>query len=170
MYGHPGKKLLFMGAELAQWGEWSHQGQLDWHLLDDPAHRGVCHWLRDLNRLYRERGTLHRTDAQPEGFEWIDCLDSQHSVVAFLRRAEGEQTLIFACNFTPVPREAYRLGLPEAGAYREVLNSDAEVYGGGGVGNGGGVQAEEVACHGRPHSALFRLPPLGVLVLELHGG
>lgn len=170
MYGHPGKKLLFMGAELAQWGEWSHQGQLDWHLLDDPAHRGVYHWLRDLNRLYRERGALHRTDAQPAGFEWIDCLDSEHSVVAFLRRVEGEQTLIFAGNFTPVPREAYRLGLPEAGAYREVLNSDAEIYGGGGVGNGGGVQAEEVSWHGRPYSALFRLPPLGVLVLEREEG
>jgi 1,4-alpha-glucan branching enzyme len=166
MYGHPGKKLLFMGAEFAQWGEWNHEKQLEWDLLDDQAHRGVFDWLRNLNALYRERRVLHRTDTHPDGFEWIDCLDSEYSVVAFMRCGEGEQPLIFVCNFTSVPREGYRLGLAEAGPYREVLNSDAEIYRGSGVGNGGKVMSEPIPCHGRPHSALFRLPPLGVLILE----
>ena len=169
MYGHPGKKLLFMGAELAQWGEWNHAGQLDWNLLEFEPHRGVYSWVRDLNRLYRTHPALYRTDVHPEGFEWIDSLDSEHSVVAFLRRADGEKTLVFACNFTPVPREDYRLGLPEQGPYREVLNSDAEIYGGSGMGNGGEVATEAVPYHGRPHSARLRLPPLGMLVLEHHG-
>ena len=166
MYGHPGKKLLFMGAELAQWEEWNHQGQLDWSLLDDGAHRGVFHWLRDLNQLYRQHQVLYRTDSRPDGFEWVDCLDSAHSVVAFMRCGEGETPLIFICNFTPVPREDYRLGLAEAGRYRELLNSDAKIYGGSGIGNGGQVQSEPVGCHGRPHSALLCLPPLAVLILE----
>ncbi len=161
MYGHPGKKLLFMGAEFGQWGEWDHQGQLDWALLDDPGHRGIFQWLRDLNQLYCGRPALHRTDAVAAGFEWIDCLDSQHSVIAFLRRAEGCQDLVFACNFTPVPHEDYRIGLPATGRYREVLNSDAEIYGGGGVGNGGAVDSEAIACHGRWQSARLRLHPWG---------
>ncbi len=166
MYGHPGKKLLFMGAELAQWEEWDHQGELHWHLLDDESHRGVYRWLGDLNRLYRRCAALHRTDAYPDGFEWIDCSDSRQSIAAFARRAEGEKPLVFVCNFTPVPRVDYQLGLPAAGPYREVLNSDAEIYGGSGIGHGGWVQTEEVACHGQPHSARLHLPPLGVLVLE----
>ena len=169
MYGHPGKKLLFMGAELAQWEEWNHQGELPWHLLDDAGHAGVYRWLCDLNQLYRRCAALHRTDASPAGFEWIDCSDAAQSVVAFARWAEGETPLIFVCNFTPVPRASYQLGLPAAGPYREVLNSDAEVYGGSGIGHGGWVQTEPVACHGRPHSARLHLPPLGVLVLELMG-
>ena len=166
MYGHPGKKLLFMGAELAQWEEWDHQAELHWHLLDDEAHQGVYRWLCDLNQLYRRCAALHRTDAYPDGFEWIDCSDSAQSIAAFARRAEDEKPLIFVCNFTPLPRADYRLGLPAAGPYREVLNSDAEIYGGSGVGHGGWVHTEKVACHGRPHSARLRLPPLGVLVLE----
>ena len=166
MYGHPGKKLLFMGAELAQWDEWNHQSELHWHLLDDESHRGVYRWLCDLNQLYRRCAALHRTDAHPDGFEWIDCSDSAQSIAAFVRCAEGEKPLIFVCNFTPVPRADYRLGLPAAGPYRELLNSDAEIYGGSGVGHGGWVQTEKVACHGRSHSARLRLPPLGVLVLE----
>ena len=169
MYGHPGKKLLFMGAELAQWEEWDHQGELPWHLLDDEGHAGVYRWLCDLNQLYRRCAALHRTDAQPEGFEWIDCSDAAQSVVAFARRAEGEPPLIFVCNFTPVPRADYQLGLPAAGPYREVLNSDAEIYGGSGLGHGGWVQTEPVACHGRPQSARLHLPPLGALVLESMG-
>jgi len=169
MYGHPGKKLLFMGAEFAQWEEWKHQSQLDWHLLDDEAHCGIFRWLRDLNRLYCERGVLHRTDTSPDGFEWIEIPDSENSVIAFLRCVEGEKSLVFVCNFTPRPREGYRLGLPEAGSYREVLNSDASVYGGSGVGNGGRVEAEEVACHTRSYSSRLRLPPLGVLILESLG-
>ena len=166
MYGHPGKKLLFMGAELAQWEEWDHQGELPWHLLADEGHGGVYRWLCDLNQLYRRCAALHRTDAHPDGFEWIDCADSAQSVVAFARRAEGENPLIFVCNFTPVPRADYQLGLPAAGPYREVLNSDAEIYGGSGIGHDGWVQTEQVASHGRPHSARLHLPPLGVLVLE----
>ncbi len=166
MYGHPGKKLLFMGAELAQWEEWDHQSELPWHLLNDPAHRGVYRWLCDLNQLYRRCAALHRTDVHPDGFEWIDCADAEQSVAAFVRRAAGEKPLIFAYNFTPVPRANYRLGLPVAGPYREVLNSDAEIYGGSGVGHGGWVHTEEVAGHGRPHSARLCLPPLGALVLE----
>lgn len=166
MYGHPGKKLLFMGAELAQREEWSHQGELHWHLLDDESHRGVYRWLGDLNRLYRRCAALHRTDAQPAGFEWIDCADSTQSIAAFARRAEGEKPLVFVCNFTPVPRADYQLGLPAPGPYREVLNSDAAIYGGSGVGHGGWVQTEAIACHGRPHSARLHLPPLGLLVLE----
>ena len=166
MYGHPGKKLLFMGAELAQWEEWDHQGELHWHLLDDESHRGVYRWLCDLNQLYCRCAALHRTDVYPDGFEWIDCSDSAQSIAAFARRTEGAKPLIFVCNFTPVPRADYRLGLPAAGPYREVLNSDAEIYGGSGVGHGGWVHTEQVACHGRPHSARLRLPPLGVLVLE----
>ncbi len=167
MYGHPGKKLLFMGAELAQWGEWNYQTQLEWDLLGDPGHSGFFHWLRDLNSLYRGCEVLHRTDTRPDGFEWIDCLDTEHSVIAFMRRREGETPLVFICNFTPVACEDFRLGLQNGGYYREVFNSDAEVYGGSGVGNGGKVVTEVVSHHGRPHSALLRLPPLGVLVLGL---
>jgi len=166
MYGHPGKKLLFMGAELAPWHEWSHEGELDWSLLQHGAHRGIQQWVRDLNALYRGQGSLHRTDADSRGFAWIDCLDMESSIVSFLRRADGEQDLIFACNFTPVPREVYRLGVPRAGRYRELLNSDAEFYGGSGLGNNGEVVANETSWHGQPASLELRIPPLGLLVLQ----
>ncbi len=169
MYGHPGKKLLFMGAELAPWHEWSHRGQLDWNLLQYDSHRGIQQWLRDLNKFYREQSPMHQTDADPRGFAWIDCLDMENSVVSFLRRAEGARDLIFACNFTPVAREVYRLGVPAVGRYRELLNSDAEFYGGSGVGNSGEVIASATAWHGQPASLELRLPPLGVLVLQRVG-
>jgi 1,4-alpha-glucan branching enzyme len=169
MYGHPGKKLLFMGAELAPWHEWNHDGELDWSLLQHDAHRGVQQWVRDLNALYCDQGSLHRTDADSRGFAWIDCLDMESSIVSFLRRADGEHDLIFACNFTPVPREIYRLGVPRAGRYRELLNSDAVSYGGSGLGNSGEVMAHETPWHGQPASLELRLPPLGLLVLQQVG-
>lgn len=169
MYGHPGKKLLFMGAELAPWHEWRHGGQLDWNLLQYAPHRGIQQWLRDLNALYCQQPSLHKTDADPRGFAWIDCLDMENSVVSFLRRAEGERDLIFACNFTPVPRDVYRLGVPSVGRYRELLNSDAQFYGGSGVGNSGEVVANASSWHGQPASLELRLPPLGILVLQQVG-
>jgi 1,4-alpha-glucan branching enzyme len=169
MYGHPGKKLLFMGAELAPWHEWRHAGQLDWSLLQYAPHRGIQQWLRDLNALYCQQPSLHKTDADPRGFAWIDCLDMENSVVSFLRRAEGGRDLIFACNFTPVPRDVYCLGVPSVGRYRELLNSDAQFYGGSGVGNSGEVVASASSWHSQPASLELRLPPLGILVLQQVG-
>ncbi len=165
MFGHPGKKLLFMGAELAPWNEWGHERALDWSLLLHDAHRGVQQWLKDLNALYCGRAALHCTDAEQSGFVWIDCQDMENSVIAFMRRA-GDEELIFVCNFTPVLRESYRLGVPRAGAYRELLNSDASEYGGSGAGNSGGAIARGDAWHGQPASLDLRLPPLGMLVLQ----
>ncbi len=167
MFGHPGKKLLFMGSELAPWNEWDHDRALDWQLLESAHHRGVQQWLRDLNRAYCNEPALHRADADPQGFAWIDCLDGEHSTLSFLRRAAGADEVVFVCNFTPVPREAYRLGVPRAGRYVEVLNSDATCYGGSGMGNGGTLVAEELPWHGQPASTVLQLPPLGVLVLRI---
>ena len=167
MYGHPGKKLLFMGGEIGQWSEWDHHKSIDWHLLEDGFHQGVQRFLVDLNALYRTHPALYQLDGQSEGFEWIDCQDVENSVVAFMRRGPTpDDRLIFACNFTPVPREGYRLGVPRAGFYREVLNSDAAVYGGSNAGNGGGVVAESLSWHLQTHSVTLRLPPLGMLVLH----
>ncbi|NBB73461.1 MAG: 1,4-alpha-glucan branching protein GlgB [Bacteroidetes bacterium] len=163
MFGHPGKKLLFMGDEFGQRREWDHDGSVDWHLAGDPLHEGVMHWVRDINRLYREHPALWNDD--PDGFEWIDFSDSSQSVIAYRRRA-GEQDLIFVLNFTPVPRHNYRIGVPAGGTWRERLNSDAEVYRGSGVGNGGTIEADDIAHHGRPASLALSLPPLGALVLE----
>ncbi|WP_119419160.1 1,4-alpha-glucan branching protein GlgB [Desertibaculum subflavum] len=171
MFGHPGKKLLFMGAELAQEREWNHDKSLDWHLLEDPAHAGIQRLLRDLNALYRAVPALHARDCEPEGFEWIDANDSVNSVLSFIRKpGEGGAPAIVVCNFTPVPRHGYRLGVPAEGFYREALNSDAEIYGGGNIGNGGGVHSEPVPWHGRPHSVTLTLPPLGGVVLVAEHG
>jgi 1,4-alpha-glucan branching enzyme len=167
MFGHPGKKLLFMGGELAQEREWNHDASLDWHLLDDQMHRGVQTLVRDLNRLYRELPALHQRDGESEGFEWLELHDSQQSVLVFMRRAaEAAPEVVVACNFTPVPRLGYRVGVPQGGYYRERLNTDAAVYGGANIGNGGGVMAEEVGSHGRPYSLCLTLPPLGTVILE----
>ena len=167
MYAHPGKKLLFMGSELGQWKEWNHRQSLDWNLLEHEPHRGVQLFLKDLNQFYRARPALHRADFKPEGFEWIDCQDVENSVVAFARRcAEADELLVFVFNFTPVPREEYRLGVPQKGFYRELLNSDAAVYGGSNVGNDGGVGTEAIPWHAHQHSLELRLPPLGMLVLK----
>jgi 1,4-alpha-glucan branching enzyme len=168
LYAQPGKKLLFMGAELAQFREWNHDTSLDWHLLDDPAHAGICRWLEDLNRLYSDDPALHEGDCDPKGFEWIDGSDAEHGVIAFLRRSTqtpGEPIAV-VFNYTPVPRENYCIGVPGRGYWREVLNSDAAEYGGSGKGNLGGVEAAPVPMHGKTHSLTLCLPPLGVLFLK----
>jgi 1,4-alpha-glucan branching enzyme len=168
MYGHPGKKLLFMGGELAQSAEWNHDRSLDWHLLDaGPFHRGVQHLVRDLNHLYRAEPALHEQDHEAAGFQWIDASDRAQSVVSFLRRArDPDDVIVVVCNFTPVPRHGYRIGVPRSGFYRERLNTDAAVYGGGNLGNGGGVPSQAVAWQGQPHSVVLTLPPLAVLILQ----
>jgi len=167
MWAQPGKKLLFMGAELAQYREWNHETSLDWHLLDDPGHAGVCRWLEDLNRLYREQPALHELDASPDGFEWIDANDALNSVLTFLRKSEdGREVVLVVLNFTPVPREGYRVGVPRRGLWTEVLNSDAAEYQGSGVGNLGGVEAASVPLHGRSWSLTLSLPPLGAAFLK----
>src|SRR5262245_5720789 len=167
MYGHPGKKLLFMGDELGQWREWNHDGSLDWHLLRYPPHEGLQRWVKDLNGFLRAKGALHEIDFTSAGFEWIDCDDRAMSVVAFLRYGrDREAPVAIVCNFTPVPRYRYRIGLPRGGRWREALNSDATLYGGSGQGNFGAVEAQAHAHHGRPFSVSLTLPPLGVVMLE----
>ena len=167
MYVQPGKKLLFMGGEFGQWNEWYHEVGLDWHLLDDPTHAGLQHWVQDLNRLYRSEPALYQLDFDPAGFEWIDCNDSQNSVLSLIRKGRSAtDTLVIVCNFTPVSRGTYRVGVPNGGFWRELLNSDAEEYGGSGVGNMGGVEASSTGFHGRPHSLDLTLPPLGAIFLK----
>jgi 1,4-alpha-glucan branching enzyme len=165
MWTHPGKKLLFMGDEFAQEREWNHDIGLDWQLLGDPFHGGVLRLVRDLNRLYRGTPALHRLDCEAEGFAWIDAANGVESVLSYLRRSRDPHELaVIVCNFTPVPRIGYRIGVPRAGRYRERLNTDAQDYGGGGVGNAGEVHAEPHPMHGHAYSILLRLPPLGVLI------
>jgi 1,4-alpha-glucan branching enzyme len=165
MWTHPGKKLLFMGGEFGQWNEWNYEQSLDWHLLSYPHHQGIQALVRDLNQLYRGTGALHLKDCEPGGFEWIDANDSDQSVYSYLRRGRDEGDIaIVVCNFTPVVREGYRVGVPFGGAYVERLNTDSEHYGGGNVGNAGRVEAGEVGTHGRPWSLLITLPPLATLV------
>jgi 1,4-alpha-glucan branching enzyme len=168
MYGHPGKKLLFMGGEFGQWREWDHEQSLDWHLLEDgPLHRGMQRLARDLNQVYRSQPALYEADSDPAGFQWIDCHDWEQSVVSFLRRAKDpEDFVVVICNFTPVPRHGYRIGVPVGGRYRELLNSDAAMYGGAGLGNLGGITAERIGHHGQPFSLALTLPPLGGLILK----
>jgi 1,4-alpha-glucan branching enzyme len=167
MYGHPGKKMLFMGGEFGQWCEWNHDASLEWHLLQHDSHRGLRQWVCDLNRLYRAEPALHEVDFDWTGFQWIDFYDWEQSVVAFIRRARNpEDFVVCACNFTPVPRHGYRIGVPGPGRYRELLNSDAAVYGGGNVGNLGGVEAEPVPWHGHPQSIALTLPPLSVVFFK----
>jgi 1,4-alpha-glucan branching enzyme len=165
MWTHPGKKLLFMGGELAQRREWHHEESLEWHLLQYPLHAGVQRWVRDLNRFYRATPALHELDFSAEGFAWVDCANADISVISYLRMGSGSPPVLIACNFTPVPRANYRLGVPAGGRWRECLNSDATDYGGSGQGNLGAVVAEEIAAHGHAHSLRVRLPPLAVIVL-----
>jgi len=167
MWAYPGKKLLFMGGEFGQWREWNHDQSLDWHLTQYPSHAGLSAWVRDLNRALARTPALHEQDFDAAGFAWIDCCDAANSVVAFVRRArDGGGTVLVVCNFTPVPRPAYRVGVPVSGRWRETLNSDAREYGGSGLGNLGGVQSDPVEAHGQPQSIALMLPPLGVLYLE----
>jgi 1,4-alpha-glucan branching enzyme len=166
MWGHPGKKLLFMGGEFAQPKEWNHDVSLDWHLLDAPGHRGVQRLIRDLNRFYAAEPGLHALDDRPEGFRWIIGDDRAQSVFAFLRLADGAAPVLVVSNFTPVPRQAYRVGVPSAGMWRECINSDASDYGGSGMGNAGAVLAEPVASHGQPCSIMLTLPPLATIMLR----
>jgi 1,4-alpha-glucan branching enzyme len=167
MFGHPGKKLLFMGGEIGQWSEWNHDASLDWHPLQFPPHAGLLRWVRDLNTFYRGQPSLFEVDFDNSGFEWVDCTDSQRSVVSFLRKARNSADItLFVCNFTPVPRQNYRVGVPSGGRWREMLNSDAPLYGGSGQGNAGGVDAVPLPVHGRPHSINLTLPPLSVVVFQ----
>ena len=167
MYSHPGKKLMFMGNEFAQRAEWNHDRSLDWHLLEHGSHRGVQRLVADLNRLYRDKAALHQTDLEDRGFSWVDCEDWEASVVSFLRLgAVAAESLLVVCNFTPVVREDYRLGVPRLGAWRELLNSDSEYYGGSNVGNHGVVEAEQVPFHGHAYSVRLTMPPLAAIVFE----
>ena len=168
MFGHPGKKLLFMGSEFAQEGEWNHDRSLDWHLLDQPEHRGVQRLVRDLNRLHRDSAALHECDFTPDAFEWIDHGDAERSVLAFVRRGRSAASLVVVvCNFTPVPHRRYRIGVPQPGLYRERINTDSTHYGGSNVGTPyGEVTAEAVAWHGRPQSIELLLPPLATVFFE----
>jgi 1,4-alpha-glucan branching enzyme len=172
MYGHPGKKLLFMGGELGQWSEWNFAGYLDWYVLDEhgpdgPLHAQLRQLVRDLNGLLREEPALHRQDFDPAGFAWIDGSDVAHSTISWLRYGDDRSVpLVIAANFTPVPHYGYRLGVPLAGRYVELLNTDAATYGGSNVGNLGAVLSEETPSHGYAHSIALTLPPLAVVYLR----
>jgi len=167
MYGHPGKKLLFMGNEFGQWREWNHDVSLDWHLMDDPSHAALARYVQTLNWHYGAQPALHQCDFDPSGFRWIDCNDNENSVISTLRFARNPRDFIaMVFNFTPVPRGEYRIGVPEPGLYVELLNSDASIFGGGNVGNGGGVASEPVPAHGFDQSLRLVVPPLGCLYLR----
>jgi 1,4-alpha-glucan branching enzyme len=168
MYTQPGKKLLFMGGELGQVAEWNHDSSVEWHLLERDAHRGVQRWVRDLNTWYRGEPGLHELDCDPAGFAWIDCNDAVQSALAYLRRGKSPaELLVIGCNFTPVPRHNYRIGVQHEGYWQEILNSDAPLYGGSGQGNLGGVATSPVSWHGHPQSINVTLPPLGIVVFKL---
>ncbi len=165
MFGHPGKKLLFMGNEFGQIAEWRFDASLDWHLATAAPHAGLQRWVRDLNMRYRSDSRLHELDCDGLGFEWVDRSDTASTVVSFLRRgASADDSLLFVCNFTPLERLGYRIGVPHAGEWTELLNSDAACYGGRGLGNLGSVRADAVPFHGRRHSLRLALPSLSVLV------
>ncbi len=170
MWGHPGKKMLFMGGEFGQRREWTHDDQLEWWVTGLPEHEGLQHWVADLNHFYRNEPALYEIDFSHDGFEWVDCSDHEASVIAFLRKPKGGGApVLVACNFTPLPRPNYVLGVPFGGAWREVLNSDAREYGGSGWGNLGGVEAAPVQAHGRPWSISLTLPPLAAVMLKGEG-
>jgi 1,4-alpha-glucan branching enzyme len=166
MYVHPGKKLMFMGSEFGQGREWNYDQSLDWHLLETPVHGGIRRFVADLNRVYTAEAALHEQDFDGAGFEWIDCNDNENSVVSLIRRSSSGEIVVAVLNFTPVPRDGYRIGVPFAGAYEELINSDAEVYGGGNLGNAGAVFTEPIASHGHEQSLRLSLPPLGCLLLK----
>lgn len=165
MYCHPGKKLVFMGGEFGQRNEWRHEEGLDWHLLDFPSHEGIERWVKDLNHLSRQEPALYEKDFSAEGFEWIDHGDWENSIISFLRKGR-EDIVLVVCNFTPLPRFNYRLGVPLGGFWKEMLNSDAKEYGGSGLGNMGGVEAQPIPFHGRDYSLSLTLPPLAVIIFK----
>ncbi|MCK4787810.1 MAG: 1,4-alpha-glucan branching protein GlgB [Desulfobacteraceae bacterium] len=170
MYGEPGKKTLFMGDEFGQWSEWDHDQSLQWHLLEYEPHKGLQRFVKDLNRVYISEPALYEFDFDPAGFEWIDFRDADSSVVSFIRRGKApDQTLVFVFNFTPVPRMNYRVGAPLPGFYQELINSDADCYGGSNLGLGGGAIADAKPWHGQPYSLSLHLPPLGMLLLKPTG-
>lgn len=167
MYSQPGKKMIFMGGEIGQWREWNHDTSLDWHLLAYPNHKGLNKLVADLNRLYRSQSALYKLDTSPEGFEWIDCNDSQQSTLILLRKnPEAGEYILIGLNFTPIPRANYRVGVPHGGEWLEIFNSDAKEYAGSGHGNFGGLKATPIPFHGRPYSLNLSLPPLGAVFLK----
>ena len=167
MYGHPGKKLLFMGGEFAQAKEWNHDEGLEWYVLQYPLHKGIQNWVKDLNHLYKRESALYELDFSADGFEWIDSHDWEQSIISFIRKGKNtDDVVLIVCNATPVPRSNYNVGVPQGGFWKEVLNSDAEMYGGSGCGNLGGIQAIKKPAHGRTHSLRLTLPPLGILFFK----
>jgi len=167
MYTHPGKKLLFMGGEFGQWKEWDHENSLDWHLLQYATHQGIQRWVRDLNCFYKNEPCLHELDFESDGFRWIDCSDWEKSIISFVRKGSStKDTILVVCNFTPVPRGNYRVGIPGGGFWKEVLNSDSEDYGGSGQGNFGGLESAPVSFHGEDHSLSLTLPPFSIVVFK----
>lgn len=171
MYAQPGKKLLFMGADIGQGNEWNHASSIEWHLLDFPFHQGIQRWLKDLNHLYKNEPALHVHDCHSHGFEWVDCSDSDQSIISLIRKGQNEDDMILVVgNFTPVPRYQYRIGSPLSGYWREILNSDAQDYQGSGVGNLGWVEATHESCHGKEYSLELTLPPLGILFMKFEPG
>jgi 1,4-alpha-glucan branching enzyme len=166
MYSLPGKKLLFMGGDIGQWNEWYFEQSLDWHVLDNPFNKGLQNYCRDLNTQYKEIPALHAGDCQTWGFEWVDCQDVEQSVLIFLRKTKSDDPVLVCCNFTPVPRYDYLVGVPRDGYWKEIINSDATAYGGSGLGNFGGVTSRPVSIHGRPHSLTITLPPLSIIVFK----
>jgi len=167
MWAHPGKKLLFMGLELGEWREWRHDDSLDWDLLKNPLHGGLQRFVGDLNQVYSAQPALHQIDFDASGFSWIDCNDHEASVISLIRRARDPHDFVaVVLNFTPIVRNDYRIGVPEAGFYRELLNSDAEWYGGGNVGNEGGLATEPIPAHGHMQSLRLTIPPLAGLILK----
>jgi 1,4-alpha-glucan branching enzyme len=167
MYGHPGKKLLFMGGEFGQWKEWNHDESLEWHGLEHPSHQGLQNWVKDLNHLYRNEGSLHELDFSPDGFQWIDFHDWEKSVISFIRRAKyPEDFMVFVFNFTPVTRYDYTISVPRGGLYKEILNSDSTQYGGSNVGNFGAVSAEPISGDEHHYLITLNIPPLGTIILK----
>jgi len=167
MFAHPGKKLLFMGGEFAQWDEWNHEKSLDWHLLPHDRHKGVWNLVKDLNRLIRQEPALHQKDCVSNGFQWVDISDHDNCIISFLRKSDRpEDTVVVVCNFTPTTHDSYRIGVPRPGFWKELLNTDAHEYGGSGQGNAGGRRADLVSYHGFSQSLDLRIPPLGILVLK----
>jgi 1,4-alpha-glucan branching enzyme len=171
MYGHPGKKLLFMGTDIGDYREWNHDSGVPWEVLQYPVHLGLQSFVRDLNALYRSHPALYEVDFDYTGFEWLDISDVDQSIISFLRKAaDPADAIVFACNFTPVPRRNYSVGVPVAGFYREILNSDSSLYGGGNIGNAGGVMSFNKQSHGRGQTISITIPPLAVVAFQCPRG